>query len=297
MTTIPAHLARRLRPPALGRSAPPAAALAAEVDPWSAAAERDLASRIEAGVAAQAILDGLLTRTVPASKSELEAIAADGETARHELVRAHLGLVWFVAHPQAGRTGLDRAELVQEGILGLLEAIRRFDPQRGRFATFALVHIRAHVKDAAATALGGLGLPVKRAHGWWQVRAIASRLQAELGREATCDEIAAEWGRPSSQVVELLMWEPARTLTDVMPEDREVAAHDADAAASSTLLGLLRREDRYLVARRFGLTGTAPVTYATLARQVGMSEATVRRRVHAALAYMRNRADVVATAA
>lgn len=261
------------------------------------AEEHELARRIEAGVFAHALLAGRASSVHAATPEQLMTLEADGREAQHQLVHAHTGLVWYVARPMARRTGLDCAELVQEGIVGLLEAVQRFDPQRGRFATCALIWIRAGVKDAAATALGGLGLPVKRAHAWWQVRAIGSRLQAELGRDATCDEIATESGRPRAQVAELLAWEPALALAEWAPAVMASGTLDGGLDSADALLNVLRPEERYLVARRFGLTGAAPASYAAIARHVGLSEATVRRRIQAALDVLRNRSETERAAA
>ncbi|MFV0405237.1 MAG: sigma-70 family RNA polymerase sigma factor [Propioniciclava sp.] len=253
--------------------------------PPTVAQEVAWACRIEAGVYAAAVSAGLVTTLMPVSRVELNALAADGEAAFEELVNANTGLVWYVVGPVAQRTGLDRAELAQEGTVGLLEAVRRFDPVRGRFASFALVYIRARVGDAAATALGGLGLPVKRAHAWWQVRGVAIRMSGELNREATAAEIAVASGRPLRQVVELLAWEPAQAL----PEDgvRLPAPADPIPDTSRDLLWQLTPQERRIMAYRYGFTGPGPQSYAAIAAQVGMSEATVRRRERAALATLR----------
>lgn len=257
----------------------------------SASREREMARRIEAGVFAAAILSGVASCPPGVTAAELARVVADGQSAHHQLVRRHIGLVWFVARPAAERTGLDRADLVQEGIIGLLEAITRFDPDRGRFATFALVHIRGHVGDATATALGRLGLPAKRAHSWWQVRAVAHRLSVELGREATVEEVAEASGRRSAQVAELLAWEPVQALPADTSFGPALPAVDRLPDTTMDLMRGLSPQARRILAHRFGLGGGSPQSYAAIARTLGVSEATVRRRERAALQLLRLRVE------
>ncbi|MFV0451655.1 MAG: sigma factor [Propioniciclava sp.] len=261
----------------------------------TAVEEVELSRRIDAGVYAEALARDAVSGP-GCTSSERDRLIADGRAAYHRLIEANTGLVWFVVRPVADRTGLDRGELVQEGMVGLIEAVRRFDPSRGRFAGFAVVHIRARVGDAAATALGGLGLPAKRAHAWWQVRAVSTRLAAALGREPTRTEIAEACGRPLVQVADLLAWEPAQAL----PAAESAVADPPEGAAvviGPELWAPLSSEQRSILRQRFGLDGAAPASYAAIAARVGMSEATVRRRERAALAELRAHLDADLAAA
>lgn len=250
--------------------------------------EARLARRIEAGVVAHAVLSGRLTPTHPAAEADLHALVADGCAAREELVAAHGGLVWLVVNPVANRTGLDRDELRQEACLGMLEAVERFDPARGCFATFALVRMRLRVGEAAATRLGALGLPAKRARAWWQVRMSVAALEA-TGRTPEVADIARQSGLDAARVGDLLGWRTTRPLT---AED-EVALGEPEPERGpgvEELLQALDHDQRMLIAHRYGIGRIAAGSCAEVAQLLGVSEATVRRRERAALAVLRRAA-------
>lgn len=247
--------------------------------------EARLVRRIEAGVFADAVRTGGVRVGVEATDAELAFLVADGQRAREELVTENQRLVWLVVNPVARRTGLARAELYQEGCLGLMEAVPRFDPDTGCFATFALHWIRMRVHDAAATRFGALGLPAKRARLWWRVRGVLARLVTAEGDMPGVDAVAKEAHLPVDVVVDLLAWRTASALL----ED-EVAApagggdHDDRVA---DLLGEVDPVERRILQCRFGLGPEPPRSYAGVAAEVGLSEATVRRRERAALERLR----------
>lgn len=252
------------------------------------------ARRMEAGLAARAALSGDLARPADATDSELLLIALDGDAARAELAAANIGLVGYAVHPVAERTGLDRDDLFQEGMLGLMEAIGRFDPRRGSLANIAVPRIQMRVWDAAVTAHGALGLPARRARLWRQARSVESRLASELSRTPTASEIAAACGEREPVVVELLAYRPACALTplhDVVTDEPEVPA---DPLALYRLLRRLDRSARALVLRLYGLDGRGAASYAELARDLGCSVSTIRRREKTALMLMRAGTDLVA---
>ncbi|WP_232548186.1 sigma-70 family RNA polymerase sigma factor [Propioniciclava soli] len=250
--------------------------------------EARLARRIEAGVVAGAVLAGRMTPADPVPEADLRALVADGCAARAELVAAHGGLVWLVVNPVANRTGLDRDELRQEACLGMLEAIERFDPARGCFATFALVRMRLRVGEAAATRLGALGLPAKRARAWWQVQTSRAALEAS-GRTPGVEDIARQSGLDAARVGALLGWRTTRPLTD---EDEIALGEPAEERGPlvEELLQALDRDQRVLIAHRYGIGRKAAGSCAEVAQLLGVSEATVRRRERAALAVLRRAA-------
>jgi len=128
----------------------------------SATEEVDLATAIEAGVLAA---EALQTGRSPAGATPVElALLVDlGEQARQRFLRANLRLVAMVARQVARRSGQPEGELFQEGCLGLLAAVRRFDHRRGhRFSTYAVNWIRAYAGAAASNAFGALNLPASR---------------------------------------------------------------------------------------------------------------------------------------
>ena len=260
----------------------------------SAADEATLLRRIDAGVIADAALRGWRPTPPGASTAELRLVAAEGECARLEMAAANTGLVWWLVHPIARASGRDRDELFQEGVVGLMEAIQRFDPTRGRFATYAVPRIRMRVWDAAVTAHGSLGLPARRARQWRRARALSAQLTVTLSRAPRIEELARETGESVAVVRSLLAFVPPVTLApdapgwdDVAPaRSQGAASEDVDREAVLRLLRRLGTFDRAMVARLYGLDGPAH-SHAEVARDLGRSESTIRRRERRALELLR----------
>lgn len=249
--------------------------------------EVTLAKSIEAGLLARQALDEGNPRY--ASAAELRELVRIGEEAHGRLIRANLRLVAYVVRTWHS-TPETREELFQEGVLGLLEAIRRFDYRRGfRLATLALTWIRMRVGNAVATQCGRVGIPTGRAKAWRQAHARQSAMSMRLGRTPTVGELAASWGRSREWVAELLSWQPPTLLPP------EVAAgpsgsEDARTAAPNTkrLLAALPAGQRTVIQLRFGLAGGEAMSAKEVAAELGMSESTVRRRERVALDTLRS---------
>ena len=152
----------------------------------------------------RAIEAGLLARDARLSGSgfgdatdhELSLLEASGERARQRFIRANLGLVGMISRQYAARCQLPDAELFQEGCLGLITAVQRFDHVRGyRFSTYALFWIRAFVGAAAAKLLGAMNLPTSRAEQLRSARGVEAELSQGLGRPPTVEELAHALGR------------------------------------------------------------------------------------------------------
>ncbi len=260
-------------------------------DLLTAEEEATLSRSIEAGLLAGHALEGP-PRPPGASDEELRALRRRGEAAFSRLVAANLRLVVMVTGPAARRTGLDPDELLQEGVLGLLEAARRYDHTRGaRFATFALPWIRMRVAEQSLTRCGWVGLPTGRARRWVRVQATWDALSASLGRRPSTDEVARATGLPAGQVRELVHYRPPRGLGD----DEAYAGHIAagpeaaaiDQLAVARLLRALPRQERAILARLYGLAPHPVCSHVEVAALLGISESTVRRRERAALARLR----------
>ena len=258
----------------------------------SRAEESHLLRRIDAGSIAVAVLEGRHPTRVAARRDELIRLVEDGRAARHAFARANAGLVWFVVRPIAERTGQSVHELCQEGYVGLLEAIERYEPERGAFASCAVPQIRMRVGDAATTNHGSLGLPPRRARQWRRARSAVASLTVALARTPGPEEVAAETGETPRVVQSLLAFTP------VVPLDREdprwLAARSApeapaEAVDPAVVRALLRRVDdfhRWVVVQLYGLDGVTR-THADLAEECGRSESTIRRAERRALALMR----------
>ena len=258
----------------------------------SQADEHRLARAIEAGLLARHALEAG-TRPAGASADDLAELRRQGEEAYQRFIRANLRLVAMVTFRTAARASLDVDDLFQEGVLGLLEALRRYDHTRGaRFASFALPWIRMRVGELAVTRCGVIGLPASRAKAWAQAVAIRDALSVALGRQPTLAEIAEYTGRPVEQVRALLGYVPAARVADAeswADSGRGEARVETDPLALRRMLRRLSLEERAVVDRLYGLGGRGVLGYDEIAQELGVSISTVRRRERNALDRMRGR--------
>jgi RNA polymerase primary sigma factor len=272
--------------------------------------EVELAKRIEAGLYAQTLLTESTTPGTPrlraARRRDLERLVADGEAAKEHMVRANLRLVVSVAKKFSGR---DAAflDIVQEGNLGLIRAVEKFDYARGyKFSTYATWWIR----QAIQRGLGELGrtvrLPVHVVEELSKLNRLERTMGASLGREPTLEELAAEIDRPIERVVELRRLNRAPVSLDAsVGEDGETriadliqdgdALQSAEIAEHHALMDQLRSMVRALPERqaavlteRYGLRDGKPKTLAEIAAPMGLTRERVRQLEKEALATLRD---------
>lgn len=256
--------------------------------------EQQLAHQIEAGLLAREARAGHRWAG-DASPAELTLLEQLGVQARERYIKANLRLVAMVSGPAAARSGLSANDLFQEGCLGLIQAVERFDHRRGhRFSTYALFWIRAFVGAATASRLGALNLPASRAEKVRAVRGMANELTQILGRSPSTAELAAHLGRPAGWVSELLAHQPPRSLASV----ETVAADLADDQAgdestaddlrplSAHLLAQLPDLERRVLSARLGFTGRVH-SYVDTAASLELSVSKVRRLETKALERLR----------
>lgn len=261
---------------------------------FTPAEEAEVLLRIEAGVVADAALDGRMPLSRDVSEADLRAVVADGERARLELLRVTIGLVGWVAGDVARLSGREPDELFQDGMVGLLEAIQRFDLRRGRFSTYAVPRIKMRVWDAAVTDHGSIGLPPRRARQWRRAKAASARLAVTLARPPRVEDVAAATGETVGVVQALLAYVPPVCLAPDAPSWADAVTDGAHPGlarleTATTVRRLLRRLDdfdRALVGGLFGLDGPAR-SHAEVARDLGRSESTIRRRERRALDLLR----------
>ena len=254
----------------------------------------ELQRAIEAGLLAQDVrLSG--SGFSDATDHELSLLEASGERARQRFIRANLGLVGMISRQYAARCQLPDAELFQEGCLGLITAVQRFDHVRGyRFSTYALFWIRAFVGAAAAKLLGAMNLPTSRAEQLRSARGLEAELSQGLGRPPTVEELAHALGRSESWTAGLLAHQRPRSLELVDgPALDRLQAHDdfdevlADPLPMRELLLRLNDLDRRVLEFRLGFADGAPKSYAETARLLQISVTRVRRTEARALETLR----------
>jgi RNA polymerase primary sigma factor/RNA polymerase nonessential primary-like sigma factor len=266
----------------------------------SADDEVRLARQIEAGLLASEAWRGERRDDVDlptANSAELIMLERIGRQAIRRFVESNLRLVAMVSHKESLRTGLTEGDLFQEGCLGLLEAVRRFDHRRGlRFATYALHWIRAYIGALTATRAGGLNLPTGRATAIREARGAQAALSQRLGREATAEELSRLVGRDVDEVRRLLdyvpdeLLDPADLAAIETVDERVDQEYDAvlwRTTSSRRLLRLLSGEARLVIEWRYGFVDGDEHSISDVARRLGLPRSRVRQHEIRALEELR----------
>ena len=256
--------------------------------------EVELAKRIELGRQARRRLarNGGLP---PEERQQLLEYIRMGERARQHLIKANSRLVVSIAKKYAGQ-GVPLADLIQEGNLGLMRAVAKFDYHRGyKFSTYATWWIRQAVARAVADQSRTIRLPVHMYEQLARLRRAARQMGQELGREPTAEELAQALDMPARKVEELMrLADLPVSLETPVGEDEDSALGDfiedqsmlspADAAARNILRELLDemlsqlppREMRILK-MRFGLQDGRYHTLEEVGRRFGLTRERIRQ--------------------
>jgi uncharacterized protein (TIGR00266 family) len=209
----------------------------------TAADEKRLGQAIEAGREATERLERDATLS-PACRGELEAVVSTGRSAARTLVQANLRLVVSIARRHA-HLGLSFLDLVQEGNIGLMRAVERFDHHRElRFSTYATWLIRQAITRAAANTGRLVRLPVRVGEVVARTRATQARLEGELGRGPTAAELGRELGMSSDRVrVVLGHARDPMSIFQSVSEDGQLDV--GDVAARTITVGIMNVELRH----------------------------------------------------
>jgi RNA polymerase primary sigma factor len=279
------------------------------VDLLTSDQERELGAQVQAGIAARADLDG--DEADPVARQALLRAVARGERARREFVEANLRLVVSIARTYR-TAGVDLADLVQEGNVGLLRAVERFDPAYGvRFSTYATYWIRQAVRHGMSKMGHAIALPDDKLASLLELRRAEEGLTQVLGRTPNESEIAGELGLSVEALYQLRRTEMRVVSANVrVGEDGETeliemldgASEQGDDAversdlseALERVLANLGERDREILRLRFGFATGRVETLETVAKNYGITRERVRQLELQAVSRLRRDKDATA---
>jgi RNA polymerase primary sigma factor len=267
--------------------------------------EVDLAKRIEAGLFAEHKLETASGLSADLRR-DLELVAEDGRRAKSHMLEANLRLVVSVAKKYSDR-GLSLLDVVQEGNLGLIRAVEKFDYTKGyKFSTYAMWWIRQAIQRGFADSARTIRLPVHVLEMLSKLSRVERDMHQRLGREPTPEELAVELDRTPDQIEELLRTsrQPI-SLDSTIGEDGETSIgdliEDVDAPEASELvdrqlmaeqlrsaLDALTPREATIMAMRFGLYDGNPHTLDEIGRALGLTRERIRQLEKQSLSKLRH---------
>ena len=275
----------------------------------SAEEEVELAQRIEAGVYAAELLRRAAAGELKATakrRAELELLVADGDAAKNRMVRANLRLVVSIAK-KYGHSGVPFLDIVQEGNLGLIRAVEKFDYRKGyKFSTYATWWVRQAIGRGLPENGRTIRLPVHIATEVAKVGRVERELLQSLGRTPTAEEIAEATGHEVARVEELRrVGRETVSLDTPVGDDGDTALADlvvpgddtppTAALESRQMLAELSRaierlpeREATIVRLRYGLTDGKPRTMAEIGEVLGLSRERVRQLEREAMRQLRD---------
>jgi RNA polymerase primary sigma factor len=257
--------------------------------------EVDLAKRIEAGLEAQSKLTGEEAVLPDERMATLEWVYRDGAIAKRHLVEANLRLVVSIAKRYVGR-GMAFLDLIQEGNLGLIRAVEKFDYAKGfKFSTYATWWIRQAITRAIADQARTIRIPVHMVETINKLARIQRQLLQDLGREPTAEEIARQMELPPEKVREIqkISQEPVSLETPIGEEEDSHLGdfiEDAEAVVPlerasfkllqeqlESVLHTLSRREKEVIRLRFGLVDGQPRTLEEVGKKFGVTRERIRQ--------------------
>ena len=268
------------------------------------AGEQVLARSIAEGRAASERLEELerAGSVTPSERRRLRKAVTDGREAAELFVNANLRLVVSVAKRYQG-TGVPLLDLIQEGNLGLMRAVEKFDHEKGfRFSTYAIWWIRQSISRGVAGTRSSVRLPTRINEETVRLREMTTQMEQRLGRTPTIPELADAADLTEERVVELmrLSADPVSLSGSVGSDgDAELGDFIADPTATGAvedvasrllttevdeMLSVLDERERRIVSLRFGFDGQDPMSVVDVAGHIGLSREHIRQLEHRALA-------------
>lgn len=267
--------------------------------------ERRIAEQIVCGRAAVRELTRSNTRSAPRT-AKLQAQVAEGQQAREHLIKANTRLVVSIAKRYMGQ-GVPFLDLIQEGNLGLMKAVEKYDYKRGfRFSTYATWWIRQTITRAIADQARTIRLPVYMSDRLRRLYQVARQIEQTNGRQATAEEIAEELGVEARKVQWMLKasWQPLSLEQPVgEEEDNELAAFIEDDATPSPaqaafqnmlrdkveeVLSTLSPREANILRLRFGLVNGRAYTLKEVGQKFGLTRERIRQIESLALRRLRH---------
>lgn len=252
---------------------------------------------------------GQVRLLTPAEEIELARRIQNGdEAAREHMIKANLRLVVKIARDYEG-LGLPLLDLINEGNIGLMKGVERFNPAKGaKLSTYAALWIKQAIRRALGNQSKTIRLPVHVADKMAHIRLAERKLREALGREASDEELAEEMGfslrqvklyreagkAPVSLDAPLGDDEDGKQVAEIVADPNAVAAYDqmvkqGDAELLQEVLETLSERERSILTLRYGLAGDSPKTLEEVGEEYGLTRERIRQIQEEALVRLRTR--------